>query len=81
MLSRNECKIIVQKLARKHNVRYNLIISRLLSAEDKEDMTKGYMSIASLEAAIKAWRHVGMPNYANGETIPLEVELRNEQKV
>jgi hypothetical protein len=40
-----------------------LIATRLLSPEDKEDMTKGLISIVELEAAIAVWRDNGMLDY------------------
>ncbi len=84
MLSTKQCKKILFNLGIKFGVSPRLISERLLSAQDKCDMLNGEISIASLEANLELWRDAGMPDYANGKTIPLKVtskmESRNHQR-
>jgi hypothetical protein len=79
MLTKEECKKIISKLGFKFGVSPRLIVTRLLSDEDKEDMTKGFVPIASLEKSVEVWKLYGMPNYANGETEPYEIKLFDDK--
>ena len=76
VITKEECKKILSKLGLKLGVPPNLIATRLLSAEDKQDMLEGNLSIAYLEEAIEVWRDNGMPDYAHGNTEPYEAEKR-----
>lgn len=75
-LTSEECKRILFKVGMKLGVSPKLISTRLLSAQDKCDMLNGDMSIASLEAAVTAWKANGMPDHANGRDIPLEHDIK-----
>ena len=48
----------------------SLILTRLLSGEDKKDMQQGNIPMETLECAVKAWMDAGMPDYAHGFTNP-----------
>lgn len=76
MPSREECQKIIFKLGIKFGVSPKLIATRLLSEDDKKDMVNGDLPIESLEAHVKLWQHMGMPDYANGHTEPLEKNYR-----
>ena len=47
-------------------VKAELISTRLLSAEDKQDMVNGLIPIESLVTHVKLWVANGMPDYTNG---------------
>lgn len=47
-------------------VRAELISTRLLSKDDKQDMLDGNLPIETLFLATKLWRDYGMPDYTNG---------------
>lgn len=47
-----------------------LISTRLLSKEDKQDMLSGLITDEALFVAVKCWMEAGMPNYSQGETTP-----------
>ena len=47
-----------------------LISTRLLSKEDKQDMLNGLVPVETLMTAVKCWMAAGMPDYANGLTDP-----------
>lgn len=51
-------------------VKAQLISSRLLSKEDKQDMLSGLISVEDLIVQVKAWIEAGMPDYANGKFEP-----------
>jgi len=55
-------------IARMLCVKAELISTRLLSAEDKQDMQQGLISTDSLITAVKVWMNAKMPDYANGHT-------------
>lgn len=76
LLSDNDCKEIISILAKKLCVRPKLITARLLSDNDKYDMRLGLLPIEALECHIRAWVASGMPDYAYGNTIPLDLELK-----
>lgn len=47
-----------------------LISTRLLSKQDKDDMLNGLVPVETLMTAVKCWMKAGMPDYANGNTDP-----------
>ena len=47
-------------------VKADLISTRLLSKDDKQDMLDGKLPIETLFLAVKIWRDTGMPNYTDG---------------
>lgn len=47
-------------------VKAELISTRLLSSDDKQDMLGGLISDETLLTAVKCWMEAGMPNYAQG---------------
>lgn len=51
-------------------VKADLISTRLLSKEDKQDMLNGLVPDETLFVAVKCWMKAGMPDYANGHTEP-----------
>ena len=51
-------------------VKAELISTRLLSKDDKDDMLTGLIPIDSLVTGVKMWIESGMPDYANGHTRP-----------
>jgi hypothetical protein len=59
-------------------VKAELISTRLLSKEDKQDMLSGLVTVESLMTAVKCWMKSRMPDYANGHTDPYKPP---EQKV
>ena len=65
-LTVEECKRKLFKLGIKLGVSPNLISTRLLSKDDKDDMLNGLIPDESLETAVKVWMDNGMPDYANG---------------
>lgn len=77
-LTTDECKRILFKVGLKLGVSPKLISERLLSDQDKCDMLSGEISIVELEASTEVWRDNGMPDYANGKTIPLSEEIKME---
>lgn len=68
LLSDAECKEIINKLCKKLCVRPHLVVTRLLSEDDKNDMRNGDLPIESLECHIKVWVENGLPDYAHGKT-------------
>lgn len=74
LLNDDECKAIITKLGKKLCLRASLITTRLLSADDKQDMRQGELPVGALEAHIAVWLSNGMPDYANGRDIPLRLE-------
>lgn len=51
-------------------VKADLISTRLLSKEDKQDMLNGLISDEALFVGVKCWMEAGMPDYAHGHTTP-----------
>ena len=47
-------------------VKAELISTRLLSKEDKQDMLNGLVPDETLFVAVKCWIEAGMPNYSIG---------------
>ncbi len=48
-------------------IKAELISTRLLSKEDKEDMQSGLVPVDALVTHVKVWMVNGMPDYANGK--------------
>ena len=71
-----ECKEIIKRLGARLNVDPKLIVTRLMSEDDKNYMREGNLPAKSLECHIKVWKANGMPDYAHGKTIPLTQEQR-----
>lgn len=69
-LSVEQCKDLLRTVARAMCVRADLISTRLLSAEDKQDMLNGDLPIESLMTHVKVWKEYGMCNYADGSGTP-----------
>lgn len=67
-LTDGECKVIIKRLGQRLKVDPKLIVTRLLSEDDKNDMRKGNLPAAVLELAITLWIAAGMPDYAHGKT-------------
>ncbi len=69
-LSVEHCKDLLRTVAKMMCVKAELISTRLLSKEDKEDMLNGLISDESLVTGVKVWIEAGMPDYANGKFEP-----------
>jgi hypothetical protein len=76
LLSDEECKSIIKTLGMKLSVRPKLIITRLLSDLDKDDLRVGFLSISSLECHIGVFRDNGLCNYRTGSRLTLDEENR-----
>lgn len=72
LLSVEQCKDLLRMIAKMFCVKAELISTRLLSKEDKQDMLDGLLTIESLMAHVKVWIQNGMPDYANGDTEPMK---------
>lgn len=77
-LTDSECKDIIRRLAKRHDVEARLVTTRLMSEEDKQDMREGNLSAKALDCHIKVWKENGMCDYAHGKTIPLAQEKQRE---
>jgi hypothetical protein len=75
-LTDSECKDIIRRLAKIHDVEARLIVTRLMSEDDKQDMREGNLPVKSLDCHVKIWKQNGMCDYAHGKTVPLEEEKR-----
>jgi len=69
-LSVEQCKDLLRTVAKVMCVRADLISTRLLSAEDKQDMLNGDITIDDLLVHVKVWKENGMCNYADGSGEP-----------
>lgn len=70
MLTAEQCKKKLFNIGIKLGVSPNLISTRLLSLDDKNDMLSGLISDEALECHVLAWKESEMPDYANGHTSP-----------
>jgi len=61
-LTDKACKDIIKDIARKYKIDPRLIVTKLLSGEDKDDMRAGLLPIASLDCHVRAWIENGMPD-------------------
>ncbi|HEY2811787.1 MAG TPA: hypothetical protein VGJ00_10425 [Rhabdochlamydiaceae bacterium] len=75
MRTKEECKKILFNLGIELGVSPNLVVTRLLSDQDKVDMLAGYLPIESLRAHVEVWRDSGMPDYAHGKFEPMSNEI------
>jgi hypothetical protein len=69
-LSVEQCKDLLKMIGQALCVKAELISTRLLSKEDKQDMLNGLVPVETLMTAVKCWMAAGMPDYANGHTDP-----------
>lgn len=69
-----ECKDIIRRLGKRLKVDPKLIVTRLMSEEDKQDMRDGNLPVKSLECHIKLWMASGMCDVAHGKDVPLAQE-------
>lgn len=65
-----QCKDLLRTVARAMCVRADLISTRLLSEEDKQDMLNGDITVEELMLHVKVWKQYGMCNYADGSCEP-----------
>jgi hypothetical protein len=72
ILSVEQCKDLLRLIGKKLCVKADLISTRLLSEDDKQDMLRGDLPIEALECAVKCWMDAGMPDYAHGKTDPMK---------
>ncbi len=79
ILTKEDCKKMLSKVGFKLGVSPNLIATRLLSDEDKQDMLEGILTLDALAASVEVWRDMGMPDYAHNKTEPYEAEKRRIQ--
>lgn len=70
ILSVEQCKDLLRLIGKKLCVKADLIATRLLSEDDKQDMLNGEVPIEALECHVKCWKDSGMPDYAHGLTDP-----------
>lgn len=75
MPTKQECQKKLFNLGIKYGVSPKLISTRLLSAEDKEDMLNGLISDEELDCHVKVWKENGMCNYADGSGKPYKLEI------
>ena len=72
--TKEECQRILSKLGFKIGISPRLVSLRLLSNQDKQEMLEGKFSEENLEQHIRLWIQNGMPDYAQGKTIPYAQE-------
>lgn len=65
-LSVEHCKDLLRTIAKMFCIKAELISTRLLSSDDKDDMVNGLVPIDSLVTAVRVWKENGMPDYTNG---------------
>lgn len=73
-LDDNTCKNIIRDFGRRLNVDPKLIVTRLLSEDDKNDMRNGDLPLNALKLHIEAWIKAGLPDYSHGKDIPMKEE-------
>jgi hypothetical protein len=71
-LTDEACKHQIKFLARKLGVEPKLIVTKLMSEEDKDDMCNGLLPYESLECHVKVWIEAGMADYAHGDNTPMK---------
>lgn len=75
-VSDEACKSIIKRLAKELGVDAKLIVTRLLSEDDKNDMRNGELPIEALECGIKLWIKAGCPDQVSTpEDEDTEVEI------
>jgi hypothetical protein len=70
LFTKEQCQKKLFNLGIKLGVSPKLISTRLLSAEDKEDMQNGLLPDDALELHVKLWKEHGMCYYSNGSNLP-----------
>ena len=70
-LSEKAIDSYIKSIAKKLNIDPVLIINRLLSDEDIEDIKNNQLPLYSLDLHIKCWIDKGISDYRNGNTEPL----------
>ena len=63
-----ECKSLIFCACIETGANPKEVSTRLLSAEDKEDMLNGDVPYITLVTAIRCWMNVGKPDYAHGKS-------------
>lgn len=71
-ISDDACKNIIRRIALKHEIAPKLIVTRLMSEEDKDDMRNGDLPYDCLDLHVELWIKAGMPDVAHGFTEPME---------
>jgi hypothetical protein len=66
-LSVEQCKDLLRIVAKMMCVKAELISTRLLSIDDKQDMVAGLLPVDCLITGVRTWCKAGMPDYANGK--------------
>lgn len=61
------CKDLLRMIAKMLCIKAELISTRLLSKEDKDDMLNGLIPVDALICHVKVWISNKMPDYANGK--------------
>ena len=69
-LSVEQCKDLLRIVAKMMCVKAELISTRLLSIDDKQDMLRGDLPIEALIAHVKLWIKAKLPDYANSNISP-----------
>lgn len=72
-LTDDACKNIIRTIALKHKIDPKLIVTRLMSQEDKDDMRNGELPYQALDLHVEVWIKAGMPDYAHGLTEPMKL--------
>jgi hypothetical protein len=65
-LSVAQCKDLLRTVAKMLCVKAELVSTRLLSAEDKQDMIDGLITLDVLATHVKVWKENKMPDYTKG---------------
>ncbi|HWI48384.1 MAG TPA: hypothetical protein VNU45_09210 [Rummeliibacillus sp.] len=58
------CKDLLRTIGKMLCVKAELISTKLLSSEDKQDMLDGVITDEALFFAVKGWMEAGMPDYS-----------------
>ena len=67
LLSVEHCKDLLRMIGKMYCIKAELLSTRLLSKEDKQDMLDGLISIECLASHVAVWKEDGMPNYSEGK--------------
>lgn len=67
MKTQDECKKILFNIGIKLGVSPKLIVNRLLSDDDKQDMMNNNLNFEALECHVQAWKDARMPNCKEGK--------------